>query len=254
MARERRHRARPRRRRGRFSGLYKLLSLLVVTIAVVVACVVFFRVNQITVTGNNRYTAEEIIEASGIEIGDNLIVLPKSRIAARIRVGLPYVKSISITQSPPETVVITVTEHEAAAAVSGGDGSWWYIATSGKLLERISDPGETLRLTGLTAQGPIQGEALSVSEGLQGRLEYALSLLKELEEREMLRDCTELDCSSAGVLLLSYLDFQLKLPTTGDFAYMLSQLEWTFENGGVSRDGSGTFDFTISGKIYYSYE
>ena len=77
MARQRRH-ARPKRRRGRFSGLYKVLSILLVAAAVVLACVVFFRVNSVEVEGNVRYTAEDIIEASGIQIGDNLIGLVRS--------------------------------------------------------------------------------------------------------------------------------------------------------------------------------
>ena len=68
MARQRRH-SRPSRRRGRFGGLYKALSVLMITAAIIVACVVFFRVNAIQVEGNVRYTPEEIIDASGIEWG-----------------------------------------------------------------------------------------------------------------------------------------------------------------------------------------
>ena len=62
MAQQRRHQSR-RRRRGRFSGLYRLLSVLAAAAAIAVACVVFFRVNEVTVAGNSRYTAEEIIAA-----------------------------------------------------------------------------------------------------------------------------------------------------------------------------------------------
>ena len=51
MARQRRHSTR-RRRRGRFSGLYRLLSILAVAAAIAVACVVFFRINEVTVAGN----------------------------------------------------------------------------------------------------------------------------------------------------------------------------------------------------------
>ncbi|MDE6591073.1 MAG: FtsQ-type POTRA domain-containing protein, partial [Oscillospiraceae bacterium] len=95
MARRRRH-SRPRRRRGRFSGLYKALSVLIVAAAVVLACVVFFRVNSVEVTGNVRYTTEEIIEASGITTGDNLVALSRSRVSAAICTQLPYVENVSI--------------------------------------------------------------------------------------------------------------------------------------------------------------
>ena len=51
------------RRRGRFGGLYKLLSFLIIFAAILVGCVVFFRVNEVRVVGNSRYSVQEIIAA-----------------------------------------------------------------------------------------------------------------------------------------------------------------------------------------------
>lgn len=252
MARERRHRARPRRRRGRLSGLYKLISLFLAAGAVLLACVVFFRVNTVEVTGNARYTAQEIIEASGIRTGDNLIALPKETIANRILPALPYVRSVSIRRALPDGVFITVSEHLAAAAVSDGR-EWWYISAGGKLLESSKAEGP-LRLTGVTALEPRAGENLAVSDEQQARLGYALELLAVLEKRGELGLCSALDCSEVGVLWLSYLDFRIKMPTTGDFSYIMHTLDTIFdEDSRVGREDSGTFDFTISeGKAYYS--
>lgn len=253
MARERRHRSRPRRRRGRFGFLYRLLSVLLVTAAIIVACVVFFRVNCVEVVGNSRYTAQEIIDASGIKTGDNLIALSKSGIAARIRVGLPYVYSVAINRVFPDGVLLTVEEHVAAAAVSDGSG-WWYISAQGKLLEQAAVPGRCLTLNGLTAVEPELGGRLMVAEELQARKEYVLSLLSVLEEWGLLSDCAALDCTETGVLWLDYLNFRIKMPTTGDFDYIMHTLDQIFdEDGRVSRTDSGVFDFTITeGKAYYS--
>ena len=110
MAQERRHKSRSRRRRGRFGFFYKLLSVLLVAAALTTACVVFFRVNNITVIGNSRYTVQEVIEASGIQQGDNLITLSPSRVAARIRLRLPYVSSVSIRRALPDTVVLEIED------------------------------------------------------------------------------------------------------------------------------------------------
>ena len=57
MAR-RRHSNR-RRRRGNFGFLYKLLSVLVICAAVVMALTLFFRVDTIEVTGTERYTEKD---------------------------------------------------------------------------------------------------------------------------------------------------------------------------------------------------
>ena len=53
----RRRRNRHRRRRGRFSFLYKLLSFLLIFAAILTGCVVFFRVNQVEVTGRDTGSA-----------------------------------------------------------------------------------------------------------------------------------------------------------------------------------------------------
>ena len=81
-----------------------MLSILLVVAAVIMACVVFFRVNTVEVTGNLRYTTEEIIEASGIQTGDNLIILSGSRVSAAIRARLPYVEAVSYTHLTLPTI------------------------------------------------------------------------------------------------------------------------------------------------------
>lgn len=233
--------------------MYKLLSILLVTAAVVVACVVFFRVNRITVVGNSRYTAQEIIDMSGIHTGDNLIALPKGRISSRILIGLPYVKSVAPSRELPDGVVLTITEHVAAAAVSDGS-RWWYISAQGKLLEQSAAAGP-MRITGLTALEPEAGEKLEVDEEQQARMSYVLELLAVLEERGLLGDCSALDCSTTGVLWLDYLNFRVKMKTTADFRYCMSALERYFEDekSTVTREDSGTFDFTgAEGRTYFT--
>ena len=77
----RRSNKRKQRNRGRFGVLYKLLSLIIILVVVAAGCVVFFRVGEITVSGVSRYTAQDIIDASGVEKGDNLFLVGGSRFA-----------------------------------------------------------------------------------------------------------------------------------------------------------------------------
>ena len=88
MSRYSRSRTR-RKNRGRFGPLLKLLCVIAVGVALTVGATVFFRVETISVSGNRRYTEEDIIVASGIELGDNLYALNKVRIGRNIRTLLP---------------------------------------------------------------------------------------------------------------------------------------------------------------------
>lgn len=250
MARERRHNTR-RRSRGRFRALYRVLSILVVAAALGMACVVFFRINEVHIEGNERYTDQQIQEASGIRTGDNLITLSKSRVAGNIIVRLPYVGGVSIERLLPDGVRITVTEHTAAAAVSDGT-DWWYIAGQGKVLEQVDDPGQVLPITGLTAQNPILSDQLRVEEGQEATLEYVLALLEELEEREMLASCTGLDCTAATSITLRYDIYQVKLPRRLDYSEQLALLQAAPASDRLPQGVAGTFDLTVQdGRAYF---
>lgn len=250
MARQRRH-ARPRRRRGRFSGLYKVLSILLVVSAVILACVVFFRINSVEVVGNVRYTAAEIIEASGIQMGDNLVGLPRSRVSASICAQLPYVESVSIRKALPDGVALSVTERVAAASVESAEGRW-LMSAQGKLLEKETGSVNIIEITGLTAVGPYAGGMIQVAEEEQNTLRYVSELLVELEGRGLLSKCTALDCSSVTSMTLDMGIYQVKLPRGGDYSYYLSLMQSALDSGRLPEGVGGTLDLTIAeGKVNF---
>ncbi len=251
MARQRRH-PRSKRRRGRFRGVYKVLSILMIAAAVVLACVVFFRVNSVEVTGNVRYTAAEVIEASGIQMGDNLVALPRSRVSASICAKLPYVESVSIKKALPDGVVLVVTERVAAATVESAEGRW-LVSAQGKLLEQDNGTVEAIRITGLTAVGPYAGGMIQAAEGQEATLRYVGELLGELEGRGLLAQCTALDCSAATSMTLSWGIYQVKLPRGGDYSYYLSLTQAALDSGKLPEGVAGTLDLTITeGKVNFT--
>lgn len=250
MARQRRH-ARPRRRRGRFSGLYKVLSVMLVAAAVVLACVVFFRVNSVEVSGNVRYTVEEIIEASGIEIGDNLAVLSRSRVSAAICAKLPYVENVNIKKVLPDGVVLKVSERVAAASVESAEGRW-LISAQGKLLEKDNGATKSVTVSGLTAVGPYPGGMIQVAEEEKTTLSYVKELLIQLESHGWLGQCTVLDCTAVTSMTLDYGIYQVKLPRGGDYNYYLSLTESALASGKIPEGVGGSLDLTVAeGKVYF---
>lgn len=87
MAKQRKHKSKQRRGRGRFAKVYQLLSAILIAAAIIAGCIVFFKVQNISVAGNHRYTEEEIIAATGIQIEDNLYTMNKFDIRAKVAAG-----------------------------------------------------------------------------------------------------------------------------------------------------------------------
>lgn len=265
------HRSRTRRRnRGRFGPLFKLLCVLGVVVALTGGATVFFRVETVTVTGNQRYTREEIIAASGIQTGDNLYALNKVRIDRRIRTQLPYVGELSINRSLPSTILIDVTEWEAVAQVAVPDPEQaaaaqeelaggkpdaepaalaqepWLISVRGKLLEQAPAGSRAIVVTGLTAIAPQAGDMLRVPEGEATRLEALTALLGALEEAELFSQVSQIRLETTR-LIVRYADrFDVKMKPNAEFGYNIrlmqvvrEQMEETY-----GPEAAGTIDLT----------
>lgn len=240
----RRNRNRQRRRRGRFGFLYKLLSFLVIFTAILVGCVVFFRVNQVVVTGNSRYSAQEIIDASGVKLGDNLFLVNRPQTAQSILRQLPYVENAVPVHRLPDTVELHITECVPAAAFRV-EGSWWLIDARGKLLEQgdRSLVGDLPEVRGLTPVEPVVGEWLKVDIIEQTRLEGLQQLLTALNARGMAGGVTEfIDLSVSNVIRFGYgEELTVAVPMEGNFdlrVYSLQQTLETFAQQGETVTGT----------------
>ena len=109
-----------RRRRGRFAFLLKLFAFVIAAAAMLWAAALFFRMDHIVISGNERYTEAEVLAASGLQTGGNLYFLNKFDVKEAIFEQLPYVDTIRINRKLPDTLLIEVSECKAAAGVQSG--------------------------------------------------------------------------------------------------------------------------------------
>lgn len=168
---------------------------------------------SITVSGNARYTSEEIIAASGIEIEDNLFLLNKYNAAQAIFEKLPYVEEATINRALPDTIVITVRECAAAAGVVTPEG-YWLISENGKLLERADTlPSGCPSITGVEPDAPALSAQLSLGEEKTLTTETLLTLVRTAGGYGMLAGIGSVDLSDAEAIIFTYLGrFTVRLP------------------------------------------
>ncbi len=214
---------RRRRRRGGLGRLLRPLSVLLTAVAVVAALTMFFKVSTVEVTGSSRYREGEVAAASGVELGDNLVLLDKYRIAQRIYTELPYVTEARINRKFPSTLVLEVTETSAVASIQGA-GGYWLLSAGEKLLEAVDETGaqDYLRITGLEAVNPAVSARLELPEDSPITLERLGQLLSAMERLEMLGRADGLDLSDRSDLVLGYDGrFQVIISYDADFDYKL---------------------------------
>lgn len=266
------HRSRTRRRnRGRFGPLFKLLCVVGVILALTVGATVFFRVEQVTVSGNQRYTQEEIIAASGIQLGDNLYSLNKVRIDQNIRTTLPYIGDLTINRALPSTIQITVTEWEAVAQVAApgveqvaayqeeaGEKAVttaqepWLISVKGKLLEPAPPDSAAIAVTGLIPLSPQAGSMMEVPEGERTRLTALTALLEALGEAGMQSQVSDIRLEATQLMARYAGRFDVKMKLNADFSYDVRLMQAIREKM-EEQDGEGacgSMDLTRSPAVY----
>lgn len=236
---------RKRRRRGGLGRLLRPLSVLLAAVAVVAALTLFFKVEQITVTGAERYTAEEIIAASGVEIGDNLVLLDRYHLAQRIYSDLPYITDVRPKQEFPSTLHIDVTETRTAAVIQGA-GGYWLFNTGGKLLEAVDTSGaaDYLQISGVSAVEPSVSAALLLPEESPISAARLLDLLAALDEQGVLNRADSVDCSDPKILVLQYDGrFRVEMLYDADFSYKIAGLRQIVEEA-LEPNETGTLRMT----------
>lgn len=247
MARTRTNR---RRRRGRFAFLLKLFAILVTIAAMVWAAALFFRMDHIVVSGNARYSEEEVIAASGLKVGGNLYFLNKYDVKEQIFAQLPYVEEIKINRKLPDTLLIELRECVAAAGVRSED-SIWLISEQGKLLEKVAAiPAGCPAVNGVLLTDPVATKPADFGGEAAYRVGVVLTLLRESGERNMRADIGEIDMSNDTSLTFTYLGrFTVNMPWTADVSYKLESLAMVVDY--LENNETGRIDLMTEGKASF---
>ena len=252
-----------RRGKSRLGKVIQFLFVVALLGAMTVGATVFFQVEQVEVSGNARYTQEEIVACTGIKPGDNLFRMNKFAIQDHVLEEMPYLESILIRRKLPSTITVTVEEWGAVARIMPNEG-WvapevkegeeapvatdvsWLISVGGKLLEQAPAEDTRMKITGLTALDAREGIQMVVPGEEQGRLDSVVKLLEELERRGMLADVSVLQVGSTNMVLEYLGRYDVKIPLEGDFSYKLESLLAAVADQESKRgqDIVGTFDLT----------
>lgn len=224
--------------------------------AVILVLVLFFNINTITVSGDEVYSNADIIEASDVKIGDNLIFVSSKKINRKITEALPYAGSVKIKRRLPASLEIIVTKTEAKYAVMT-DGAYMLLDGNGKVLEKgLGFVGENITVANL-------GKVTSADAGKTIVLENEQIFEKLIK--------LEKACKEAGITGITSVDitnvYDIKLVYQGRITLILGDTDGTDLTHKLSlareaiktQDGEnnayrGTINLTVNGKAYWAEE
>ncbi len=237
--------------RSRF--LLALLSVAAVVLALTLGMSIFFKVENVTVSGMEKYTAWDVREASGIQVGDNLMTLGKARVGGKIITRLPYVDTVRIGIKLPDTVNIEIKELDVVYAIECVDHTWWVLNAEGKVLEQVTGivADNYTKILGVWIKDPVIGmpataaaAPVEVTEPLptdpesteetvaptapdtivmpSEQLSVALTIIACMEENGIIGEATNVDVTNLYDLLLLYDNrYQVMLGDSSKMSYKI---------------------------------
>lgn len=235
------------------------ISFVLIFAAIMFGMGVFFRVQTIEVIGADSYTDEEVIEASGVEIGDNLFFINRFSASSLIFTKLPFVEEASIERIMPNKIIITVSESSAMAYLDWL-GQKWMMTASCKMLRSATDD-ELRGLIEVLNVSPARdengdyklegGTLLEVDPGERLKLSYLQELLRAFQSLGMTADVEELDLENPANPTFRYLDrFTVKMGPNDNTDYKLRMLLSAVDQ--MESDLTGVVDLSEGTSVHVS--
>lgn len=188
----------------------KLLGIVCAVVAAVaviglLSITVLFNISSIKVgKASGIYTSDQIIMASGLNVGDNMVRTNFHKVEERIEKSLPYIKDAVVTSSVSGKIVITVQDTSSAIAIQK-DNNYIIADADNKVLEIVPVLPEDSTLMVIRINGDVTaeiGEIFILNNSTENELYRIISAY--LGEAELLSKITEMDLTDELSLKLIY--------------------------------------------------
>lgn len=230
-----------RRRRRRLRKTVTFLVVLVVIALVTLSLTVFFKVGSVNVIGCTKYTPEEIAEASGIRLGENMLLLKGGNAAQKVEEAFVYVEAATVKKDIfSGTVTIEISQAEPFCVLESSDGNGYLISRNGTVLEKASIQTQQYQLaSGVDMAQAAVGSELDSDGNEQLRV---LELVCQALDESGLESVTRIDLQDVLNITLEY-DHRILIEcgTETELAYKLKYAKTILEKD-IGPNEQGTLD------------
>ncbi len=201
-ARSRRALVERQKKKKRRRMISRIGIAVLVLLAIVFAPTIFFQVSKINVTGDTRYTSEQLIKSTGVKQGDNMFFLDTKQIAADLKDEYPYLDTVKLRRKLPSTLQIEVSDRTAALSIEQ-NGKYLILDMSGKVLEKTKSAAKgTAKVTGVPMKGLHVGD--TVDEDKYGKAASVMKLLELTDQYGMKKHIKTIDVEKAYDVRVTY--------------------------------------------------
>ncbi|MBQ8177336.1 MAG: FtsQ-type POTRA domain-containing protein [Oscillospiraceae bacterium] len=238
------------RRRGNMSLHYSLIAFIALVVFAILSTTVFFNIENADIIGSSIYSADEIIAASGIHGGDNMIRTNMGKAEKAIVSELLYIEEARISRKLPSSVEILIVPCIETASLQTEDG-YYIVSESGKILRAEAEPAEdTLVFLGTEPAEDMQ-VGMKFASADEDKTEVIYELMAKAEDG-FASKITSFDVTDRLNISCLYEDrITVEINSTADIDYKFRLAEEILDTK-ISPDAEGRLKLLESGAQFLS--
>lgn len=244
-----------RSRKVRIIVFYSIIVAIVIAICISLSLTVLFKIVNVNVTGVTKYSSQDIINDSGIFVGENIFLCDQDNVSEKITQDFPYIESVAIDKKIPDTVTLMVKEVTPVGYVQYGD-KYVVISTNGKVLEISDQPVDNLAvISGLEIQSAELAQPVQFTDESSAKIFN--DICAELQNQGI-TDITSIDVSNHSNPKVKYqnrITIELGQPT--DLSEKFKSAMAIINDPAISSSTKGTIDTSMSvsnNKTYFQQD
>lgn len=236
---------------SRFILKFTIFIAIIAVIIYLAFSLEIFNIENITISGNEKYSSEEILKNIKLKKGENIF---KEILFGSKDIELPYISKADYNITLPNTIIVNVKErYPVYIALDRNTGKYYKIDNDGFLLEecKVESKKDELIIEGFIFEEDIKlGD--KINEVYLNKLDIYNKIKEMIERYQIQGNITKVNFSTS--LTTISLDDKLNITFSND-----SNLEYkvSFLKGIINKNGNnleGYIDMSIENPVYSKYD
>ena len=192
---------RKRRKKMKATLIMILILLIIGGVSAYLLTSPSFKIQQISIKGNQLVSNQKIIQLAEMKVGDN--IFSKLGIITKVKLKQNgYIQDATINKIYPNKVEINITERKRQFQIKTEDEGYIYIDEQGYILEYAVDKLEVPTIIGMDIKQNDVGILHRLDENDLGRMENILQIREEFKNIEIADKITQIQINNEYIISL----------------------------------------------------
>ena len=221
IARIKSRKIRKRRKKRTYMLYYIIIFVIFLATGISLSLTIFFNIDAIEINDSGQYSTDEVLTASEVNVGDNLLRINLDKIENNILNSCLELEKINIKRSFPNKLIINCVPCELKFCCQKDDGRYIYISRYGRIVEEDAPCSKSglliLKIDGVELKKYQKGEYFQISKEDKAKVDNLINIIDNVG----LKDVSKIELCESGAYVTYQNRVIIEISDISNAQYML---------------------------------